>query len=172
MPAARFVTDAALDRFARRLRFLGYDVVTHRGVRLEELFELAARDGRIVLTTSPRHPRRYAAIAALQISAADEASAIRRITAEHEAASEPFTRCPRCNTAMIKRSSFEARGEVPGRVTRSGSPLRYCPACGKWYWIGSHVAHIAAWLEAALGRPVAVPQAEPPGRGPAAGAVE
>ncbi len=172
MPAARFVTDAALDRFARRLRFLGYDVVTHRGVRLEELFELAGRDGRIVLTSSPRHPRRYAAIAALQISAADEAAALRHIAARYEAASEPFTRCPRCNTALIKRSTFEARGEVPGRVTRSGSPLRYCPACGKWYWIGSHVARIAAWLEGALGRPVVVPQAEPQARGPAAGAAE
>lgn len=172
MPAARFVTDAALDRLARRLRFLGYDVVTHRGVRLEELFELAARDGRIVLTGSPRHPRRYAAIPAVHVAAADEAAALRRIAAEHEAASEPFTRCPRCNTALIQRSTFEARGEVPGRVTRSGSPLRYCPACGKWYWIGSHVARIAAWLEGALGRPIVVPQVEPPGLRAAGDAAE
>lgn len=167
MPAARFVTDAALDRFARRLRFLGYDVLTHRGVRLEELFELAARDGRIVLTSSLRHPRRYAAIDAVQISPRDEAEGVRRIAARYVAASEPFARCPRCNTALMKRSAFEARGEVPGRVTRSGSPLRYCPACGKWYWLGSHVARIAAWLEGALGRPVPLPQADPGDREPA-----
>ncbi|TMA31063.1 MAG: hypothetical protein E6J87_16590 [Deltaproteobacteria bacterium] len=27
----RFATDASLDQLARRLRFLGYDVITHRG---------------------------------------------------------------------------------------------------------------------------------------------
>lgn len=162
MPPARFLTDASLDRLARRLRFLGYDVLTHRGVRLEELFELAARDGRTVLTPSPRHPKRYANVRAVQVPPDDDAQAVRRIVAEHEAASAPFTRCPMCNSALIKRHMFEARGEVPGRVTRSGSTLRYCVPCGKWYWMGSHVAHIVGWLEAALGHKIEVPEVEPP----------
>ncbi|MEO5989722.1 MAG: Mut7-C RNAse domain-containing protein [Candidatus Eisenbacteria bacterium] len=163
MLPARFLTDASLDRLARWLRFLGYDVLTHRGARLEELFELAARDGRTVLTQSPRHPKRYADIPAMQVPRDDDALALRRIVAAHEATTAPFTRCPICNDALMERSAFEARGEVPGRVTRGGSPLRYCPSCSKWFWVGSHVARIIAWLEDALGRSIGIPLNEPPG---------
>jgi hypothetical protein len=154
MPAARFVTAASLDFVARRLRFLGYDVVTHAGARLEELFEAAARDGRIVLTTSARHPRRWGAVPAVRVPAADPVAAIRMIVAGHEPAGPPFSRCARCNQPLRPRTSFEAIGEVPGRVTRGGGPLTWCPGCGQWYWEGSHVARLREWLEAAIGRPL------------------
>jgi uncharacterized protein with PIN domain len=153
MPA-RFVTDASLDYVARRLRFLGYDVVTVRGARLEELYELGRRDERIVLTTSARHPKRFADVAGFAMPR-DAAAAVRAIANAHEPATEPFSRCPACNVALERRHPFEARGEVPGRVLRAGGALTYCPSCGKWYWGGSHVSRIRAWLEAALGRPLA-----------------
>ncbi len=157
MPPARFVTAASLDFVARRLRFLGYDVVTHPGARLEELFEAAEREGRTVLTTSGRHPRRWAQVPALRVPGADAAAAVRAVADAHEPAGAPFSRCPRCNQALHRRTSFEAIGEVPGRVTRAGGPLTWCPSCGQWYWEGSHVSRIRAWLEAALGRPVPGP---------------
>ena len=160
MNAARFVTDTSLDFLARRLRFLGYDVVTLRGARLEELFESAARDGRTVLTLSERHPRRYAAVPALRVERAEPAAAVRSIGGAHAAAGPPFSRCPTCNETLQRRHAFEARGEVPGRVLRSGVPLDYCPMCGKWYWEGSHVARLREWLEQALGRPL--PDVAPP----------
>src|SRR5262245_19349889 len=47
-----FVTDSSLALVARRLRFLGYDVATHPGARLEELFAAAREQGRTVLTLS------------------------------------------------------------------------------------------------------------------------
>jgi uncharacterized protein len=161
----RFVTDASLELVARRLRFLGYDVASHGGVRLEELFAVAARDGRVVLTLSGRHPRKWAAVAAIQLPRGDAAAALRRIVEEHAPAGPPFSRCPHCNAVLRQRTAFEAVGEVPARVARSGGPLTWCPACGRWYWIGSHVARIVEWLGAATGRPVA-----PPGGRPGAGA--
>ena len=92
--------------------------------------------------------------------------------AAHAPAGAPFSRCPRCNLALRARTAFEAHGEVPGRVTRSGSPLGWCAACGKWYWAGSHVPRIVASLEAALGRPLAPrpggapPEGSTPNAGP------
>ncbi len=159
MPPARFVTAASLDFVARRLRFLGFDVVTHAGARLEELFEQAARDGRTVLTTSTRHPRRWSQVAAVRVPGADARAAVRAIADSCEPAGPPFSRCPRCNYALQRRSSFEAIGEVPGRVTRSGSPLTYCASCGQWYWEGSHTARLRKWLEEALERPLTGPSA-------------
>jgi uncharacterized protein with PIN domain len=157
MPAARFVTDASLEYLARRLRLLGYDVTTHRGARLEELFAAAAPEGRTVLTLSARRPARWAHVPAVQVARGDAREAVRAIAETHAPASAPFSRCPVCNAALQRRSGFEARGEVPGRVLRSGGPLNYCPACGRWYWVGSHVTRLVAWLEDALGRPLATP---------------
>jgi uncharacterized protein with PIN domain len=155
MTPTRFVTDSSLEFIARRLRFLGFDVETHRGARLEELFESAGREHRVVLTRSVRHPRRFASIPRLTVAGNDPAAAVRSLAERHESSGPPFGRCPDCNTALQRRHVMEARGEVPGRVLRSNPALSHCPHCGKWYWEGSHVARIRAWLEAALGRPLA-----------------
>jgi len=154
MPPARFITDTSLDLLARRLRILGYDVATVPGARLEELFDAARREGRAVLTLSARHPRRYADVPALPVPRADPAAALRALAASHEPAGPPFSRCPRCNVALQRRTPFEAVGEVPSKVLRSAPSLNYCPQCGKWYWEGSHVARLREWLEHALGRPL------------------
>lgn len=155
MPVTRFVTDSSLEFLARRLIFLGYDVTVIRSARLEELFAAARRDGRTVLSMSRRHPRAWADVAVIAVPRDDPAAGVRMIAAAHEPAGPPFSRCPACNTTLRRRHPMEARGEVPGRVLREGGPLRYCPMCGKWYWEGSHVARLRAWLEQALGRPLA-----------------
>lgn len=161
----RFLTDASLEQVARRLRFLGYDVFTHRGSRLEELFVLAAADGRTVLTLSSRQPPRRlpGPVRVVRLPRGDLEGAIRAVTAEHAPSTAAWTRCPNCNSALQTRSAFEARGEVPGRVTRLGVPLRSCSHCGRWFWPGSHVARMNAWFERVLGRP---PTEAPPGTGP------
>ena len=153
-PPARFVTDSSLDYLARRLRFLGYDVATLPGARLEELYEAARREQRTVLTLSARHPARYADVPARVVSRGDLLAAVREIAAACRPAGKPFSRCPRCNLALQRRERIEARGEVPGRVLRTARRFTFCPSCGKWYWEGSHVARLRAWLEAALGRPL------------------
>jgi uncharacterized protein len=163
VPPSRFVTDTSLELLARRLRMLGYDVASVPGARLEELFDAARRDGRTVLTLSARHPARFADVPALRVARGDPAAALRALAAAHEPAGLPFSRCPQCNTALQRRTAFEASGEVPGRVLRRAPALTYCPQCGKWYWEGTHVARLRAWLEAALGRPLAAAGNAEPG---------
>jgi uncharacterized protein with PIN domain len=159
--ASRFVTDTSLDFLARRLRFLGYDVLTVRGARLEELFEAAAREQRHVLTLSRRRSRRHPEVPCTSVTREDPGGALRAIASAHAPAGAPFSRCPSCNVALQRRTPFEAHGEVPGRVLRSGTPLTHCPSCGKWYWEGSHTARLRAWLERTMGRPI-----DPPGAAP------
>lgn len=148
------MTDASLAQLARRLRFLGYDVDLLPGARLEELLEAARADARIVLTTSARHPRRYADVEVRTLPRESPRELLRAIAASAVPAGPPFSRCPQCNVALQRRHPLEARGEVPGRVLRSVRALTYCPSCGKWYWEGSHVARLRAWLEETLGRPL------------------
>jgi hypothetical protein len=159
VPPARFVTDSSLEFLARRLRVLGYDVRTVRGARLDELFEVGRAEGRTVLTLSHRRPRRFADVPAIGVARDRPEEALRALAAGHEPTGPPFSRCPLCNDALQSRHPFEARGEVPGRVLRAHRSLRYCPTCGKWYWEGTHVARLRAWLESALGRPPGAPGA-------------
>jgi len=173
MPIARFVTDSSLDFVARRLRFLGYDVAGFGSARLEELFEAAARDGRVLLTLSARHPRRFGSVAVLRVPRGEPAIAVREVAARFEPADPPFSRCPECNSPLQIRHPIEARGEVPGRVLRSYTEFRYCPLDGKWYWNGTHVERIRRWLESALGRPLAAPgTARKPGEAGPGAAIE
>jgi uncharacterized protein len=151
----RFATDTSLAALARWLRFLGYDVAVVPRARLEEVFALALRDDRTVLTTSRRRPRRWAAVPALTVAREDEAAEVRRIAAAFAPAGPPFSRCGACGTALADRLPAEARGEVPARVARAAGRLRSCSGCGRWYWEGTHVRAIRAWLERALGRPLA-----------------
>ncbi|NOT35123.1 MAG: hypothetical protein HOP12_13325 [Candidatus Eisenbacteria bacterium] len=153
----RWITDASLDWLARRLRFLGYDIVTVRGARLEELFQVAQREERVVLTLSARHPKRFAAIAVQRVPRGDPAAALRTLVAGRVPSSAPFSRCPSCNTALRRRHPLEASGEVPGRVLRARRSLTFCPVCGRWFWEGSHVTRMRAWLEEALGTPLPPP---------------
>ena len=157
MPPTRMVADASLALLARRLRLLGYDVRGLGGARLEELFAAARRDGRAVLTPSARHPRRFADVAVVRVPLSDPVLGVRIVAQNHEPASPPFSRCPECNGALARRHPMEASGEVPGRVLRTARVLQSCPDCGKWYWDGSHVARLRAWLETALGRPLPEP---------------
>ena len=113
-----------------------------------------------MLTLSVRHPRRYAGVAAIRIPRGDAAAALRAVANAHAPVGAPWSRCPACNVALHSRSAFEARSEVPARVARLGSPLTWCPACGQWYWHGSHVTRMTRWLEAAIGRPLAEPDTE------------
>jgi uncharacterized protein with PIN domain len=159
----RFVTDTSLAFLAHRLVFLGYDVTTLAGARLEDLFEAGRRESRTVLTLSARHPRRFADVAAIVVPREDAAGTLRAIAAAHTPAGPPFSRCAACNAALQTRHPLEARGEVPGRVLRSARPLRYCPVCGKWYWEGSHTERLRAWLAAALGRPLGESSQATPG---------
>ena len=158
---ARLVTDSSLEQLARRLRLLGYDVATHHGARLAELFAAAAREGRTVLTLSSQRPPRAHPAPMFQVPREDLAEAVRRVAAAHAPATARWSRCPACNVALHSRSAFEAQGEVPGRVTRMGVPLSSCPQCGRWYWPGSHVARLTEWFAQVLG-PAGGPEAASP----------
>lgn len=154
MAPARFVTDSSLAQLARRLRVLGYDVLVLPGARLEEILEAGRREGRAALTTSARHPRAFADVPTRRVRPERLAETVREIAEASEPSSAPFRRCTECNTPLQKRHPFEARGEVPGGILRSATALSSCPGCGKWYWDGSHVARLRAWLEQALGKPL------------------
>jgi uncharacterized protein with PIN domain len=155
--AARFITDTSLEFLARRLRILGFDVETVRGAGLEALYERARRDARTVLTLSRRVPRRFADVPAIPIPRDAPMRAVRELAEAFEGAGRPFTRCAMCNHTLEPRPAAEAAGAVPERVRAGSKVLNFCAGCGRWYWPGTHVERLRAWLERALGHAVPGP---------------
>ena len=136
---------------------LGYDVDTLPGATLPELFDAAAADGRWVITTSVRRLARAGQVRAIVVPIADAAAAVRRVTEMCLPAGPPWSRCARCNRVLQAFPSEGARGVAPDDIVARAATLWRCPSCRRWYWHGSHVDRMRAWLASALGRPIAGP---------------
>lgn len=162
----RLAADGALERLARRLRVLGYDTIVHRGARLAELLPVAMREGRVVVTASRRPAPRDSTARLLVVPREDLAAGVRAVVAAGPAGAPAFSRCPRCNGLLARRSPFEAHGEVPGRVIRQARGLRSCTVCGHWYWLGGHTTRLLAWTESALGHPPVLADGDGPASPP------
>lgn len=141
----RFVTDSSLERVARRLRLLGFDVASTGADGLDRVFAAARSTDAIVLTTSVRHPRRYAGVRAFRVDR-DAAAAVRGVCERFQPAGAPYSRCSVCNVALERLPSARAAGRAPVAVTVSRETLDHCPQCGRWYWPGSHVERMRAWF--------------------------
>lgn len=155
MAVGRFITDSSLDWFARRLRVLGYDVIVLRGARLEQVCQRARAESRTVLTLSARVPPVCAYVSRLVVARGDPGASLRELAGRFDPDVAPFCRCTTCNHPLAPAGETAA-GQPPGAPSAARA-VRRCPACGKWYWHGSHVDRLRAWLERALGHPVRAP---------------
>jgi uncharacterized protein with PIN domain len=143
----RFLADSSLALVARRLRLLGYDVETLRDADLARLFETARNQGRRVLTTSQRHPRRFADVSAVVVPR-DPLAAVRAIATRFRAAGPPFGRCTACNGVLERRPA--AGSTAPHHIQSVFEVVERCHGCGRCYWPGTHVLRLREWLGGAL----------------------
>jgi uncharacterized protein with PIN domain len=148
---ARFVLDGHLGKLARHLRLLGLDTAYAADARDEELADVAAREGRILLTRD---------LELLKRRVVTEGYFVRE-TAPRRQLSEvlrrfwplpvaPFSRCLRCNAELraVPKSVVEAR--LPLRTRRYYDEFRACPGCDRVYWKGSHWSRLMHVADAVL----------------------
>lgn len=136
----RFVLDGHLGTLARNLRLLGFDARYSSDAADEELAQLAASERRVLLSRDvgllkrrvvvhgyfPRHtdPRAQLAEVVQRFSLPDRA--------------RPFTRCMRCNGALLPVAKAEIERQLPPRTRMQHSEFKRCEGCGRIYWAGSH----------------------------------
>jgi uncharacterized protein with PIN domain len=144
----RFLADAMLERLARWLRVLGVDVESASGTAADrELVQLAAAEGRVLLTRDRRLALEHGAGEHLVVRSAAPLEQLREVVERFaiEVPSELFTRCLLCNLPL---EPTDHPGVPP--------PARRCPRCERVYWEGSHTrrmrAAIAGVLPPAAGR--------------------
>jgi uncharacterized protein with PIN domain len=148
-----FLADAMLARLARWLRVLGFDTFFDATVHDRAIVELAASEGRLLLTRDRHLLRELRPPAALEIVHDAPLAQLRQVveSLRLEAPRELFTRCMLCNTVLSGPLPFEeVRALVPENSRSVVGPVRRCPSCLRVYWHGSHTRRMRAAIERAL----------------------
>jgi uncharacterized protein with PIN domain len=148
------MVDAMLGRLARWLRMLGFDAAYEPDVDDESLVRRAVEERRIILTRDRLLAKEWR-VGDLHVMASERPMEQLREIAQRFALAQhvrPFTRCSRCNVALREATGEQAAGDVPLRVLERDLPLRRCPDCGRFYWMGSHVKRMQRMMQRALGQ--------------------
>ncbi len=139
-----FVADAMLGSLARKLRALGFDTSYYRSGGDAQLVDLAASEGRVILTSD----RGLATLArvkgtpAMLLTGDSDGARLSEVSAAAGplgislARGDPF--CSLCGGELDRVAKAEVSGQVPPAVQRSHRLFYRCSACGKVYWRGSH----------------------------------
>jgi len=139
----KFVIDTMLGRLARWLRILGYDVVYHRKMEDWKILRLADEENRIIITRDRGLHRRAMNKGLKSILLETDDMAERLAIIAFRAGIRLYidldrTRCPICNTPLIRVDKEKVKDIVPPRVYRLHDDFWLCPKCHKAYWVGSH----------------------------------
>ncbi|NOZ76704.1 MAG: hypothetical protein GXO65_03315 [Euryarchaeota archaeon] len=138
----RFVADSMLGRLARWLRMSGHDTAYPLEAGDRELLELAAGEGRVLLTRDRGLHRRAAGAGVESILIGDDHihGQLRQLMeAGVEIRDTPVcSRCPACNGDMEAVEKGDVEGRVPAGVFQGVEDFWRCRDCGKVYWEGGH----------------------------------
>ncbi len=138
----RFIADKMLGRLAKWLRILGFDTVYLPIPSLVEIKE-EVQAGRVFLTRSQGLLTR---VEAGVLIASDRVEDQLRELCDAGCIElddrKWFSRCIRCNEALVTVSREEVDCLVPEYVRLTAASFALCPLCGRIYWPGSHSARI------------------------------
>jgi uncharacterized protein with PIN domain len=137
-----FVLDVNLGKLARRLRMLGFDALYDNRYEDAEVADIAAAEGRIVLTRDRRLLFAKRITHGYWVRSTDPRRQVDEVLTRFDLRRQirPFRRCMRCNGLLRE---VVPKAEVLDRLEPK-TKLYYerfyqCGGCGKVYWEGSHI---------------------------------
>lgn len=148
----RFIVDTMLGNVARWLRILGYDTVYRRDLKDWDIIRIAKREDRVVVTSDKSLHRKALLNGLLSIyidnpDISGKLAYIAYITGIRLYVDLGRTKCPKCNTDLVKVFKNNVENKVPRGVYRMYSDFWMCRKCGKIYWIGGHWVKIEEVLK-------------------------
>lgn len=150
----RFAADRMIGRLARLLRLLGYDTLFRPELAPPALSEVAAREGRIILTRGEIRQRFPATQNVFRVQSEYPAEQLREVVEEFSLDPKAglWTRCTVCNGRIVQVPKESIHSEVKPKVFELYQEFFRCENCGHVYWHGSHVERILKNLAYVLGR--------------------
>ncbi|MNO50383.1 hypothetical protein D3C76_407580 [compost metagenome] len=150
----RFVADAHLGGLANLLRMCGFDTLHDNDFEDERIAEIAAHQGRVVLTRDRELLKRRIITHGCYLHAIKPSLQLRELFERLDLArsARPFSRCLHCNLPLHEIPVEQARPHVPPQVARLYSHFLFCDACRRVYWEGSHWRSMRVLLAPLLDR--------------------
>lgn len=135
-----FLVDANVGRLAGLLRALGFDAVHDQSLGDAALAELAAREGRILLSRDRLLLRRSIVAYGRLVRSHDPETQLREVLRFFglRPPFATFTRCLRCNAPLQTVSKAEIMHRLLPLTKLHYTDFRRCPRCDRIYWAGSH----------------------------------
>lgn len=140
----RFLLDGHLGKLARLLRLLGFDTHYARDLEDAAIVDLAAVEGRIILTRDRDLLKRSKVTHGYWLRAADPWKQAVEVVVRFDLTMDarPFTRCLACNGALRQVEKACVLPQLPEAVARSYERFTICTRCGRVYWAGTHHARL------------------------------
>ena len=140
------LADSMLGSLGRWLRLLGYDTVIARHERDAHLVRLARAEGRVILTRDRELAARHGVQTLLIVSEELDKQLVQTVRDLALPPAPPGSRCQHCNEHLQHASHADTVGNVPPYVLETQESFSRCPACGRFYWRGTHWPDIRAKL--------------------------
>ncbi|MGD9117013.1 MAG: Mut7-C RNAse domain-containing protein [Dehalococcoidia bacterium] len=151
--APKFIVDHNVGKLARWLRLMGYDARFFAAGDDAEMVKIALDEARIILTRDTQIMKRRLVtkgkLKALLVESDRPLEQIRQVIAAFrlDINFKPFSLCLECNQPLVEREKAELEGLVPPYVYKTQQQFRQCPACGRFYWRGTHWEAMTRRLE-------------------------
>jgi uncharacterized protein len=145
----RFVLDAHLGVLASYLRLLGFDALYRNDYDDRELAEIAAREGRVLLTRDRGLLKRKIVTYGYCIRETEPRRQIVSVVRRFKLAREvhPWRRCLRCNGLLEGVDKAVILHRLQPKTQRYYDTFQRCTACDRIYWQGSHYARLEEMVE-------------------------
>lgn len=152
----RFVLDVHLQKLARRLRLLGFDVDFSPNRDDAALADIAEAEDRILLSRDRQLMMRRKVARGLYVRNTDPEKQVAEVLdrLDLRCRCRPFTRCIECN-GMIEALDPDASPDpdIPPGVRAWCREYYRCRGCGRVYWKGSHYVKLIKTVEKFLPGP-------------------
>lgn len=146
---ARFVLDNHLGRLAAYLRMFGFDTVYRNDFDDDELAQIAATEGRILVTRDRRLLMRKAVQYGYCPRSMDSQQQILEVLRRFDLFQRvgPFRRCLRCNGPLERVEKAAVLDQLEPLTRLYYEEFHRCPTCGQIYWKGSHYERMLTLIE-------------------------
>lgn len=145
----QFVADAHLGALARLLRMAGFDTLYDNSILDRKIADIAARDGRIVLTRDRDLLKLRSITHGCYVHAVKPAQQLREIMDRLDLArsARPFSLCLLCNAPLRAVGKAQVLERLPPSVRDSHEHFTTCDVCHRVFWQGSHWRRMQALLD-------------------------
>lgn len=146
----RFIADAHLGGLAHLLRMAGFDTLYDNAYDDAELVDIAAREGRIILSRDIDLLKRREVTHGCYVRAIKAEAQFREMVERLDLrrAMRPFTLCLSCNAPLRSVAKDEVLDRLPPRVRATQDRFSTCDVCGRVFWEGSHWRNMTRLLVA------------------------